>query len=264
MTNVAELVVAYYACFRIGAIAAPLNTKLKLAELRPLLERLQPALYIGQAELYRRIAAIDTSIIPSNARYIIGDTVDDPWAQPWTRLLEDSNAEPVGAEPNTDAPAVLLATSGTTGRPKFAIHTQATLSAVVAAASHLELDGDQIAIIPLPLAHGFGLFTFPASIRFGAPVVLLERLIPMPYSMQSSVIGALGSLRCPRCMARCWNANGHAGGMSTLCGCACHQVTSVHPGCRSSFSPYLGPDCAIFGARRRRLALSPTDWSRDR
>ena len=126
MTNIAELVVAYYACFRIGVIAAPLNTKLKFAELRPLLELLQPALYIGQAELYRRIAAIDTSIIPSNARYIVGDTVDDPWAQSWRRLFEDGNAEPVGIEPNIDAPAVLLTTSGTTGRPKLAIHTQAT------------------------------------------------------------------------------------------------------------------------------------------
>jgi acyl-coenzyme A synthetase/AMP-(fatty) acid ligase len=91
MTNVAELVVAYYACFRIGVVAAPLNTKLKFAELRPPLEQLQPALYIGQAELYGRIAALDTSIIPSNARYIIGDSVDDPWVQSWRTLLEDGD-----------------------------------------------------------------------------------------------------------------------------------------------------------------------------
>jgi long-chain acyl-CoA synthetase len=75
--------------------------------LRPLLERLQPALYIGQAELYRRVAPIDASIISSTGRYIIGGPVDDPWAQPWTRLLEDgSSAEPIGAEPNFDAPAI--------------------------------------------------------------------------------------------------------------------------------------------------------------
>src|ERR1700743_2391191 len=52
MANLPELVVAYYACFRIGAIAAPLNNRFKTAELRPLLRRLQPALYLGQAELY--------------------------------------------------------------------------------------------------------------------------------------------------------------------------------------------------------------------
>jgi long-chain acyl-CoA synthetase len=104
ITNVAELVVVYYACFRIGVVAAPLNTKLKFAELQPLLEQLQPALYIGQAELYGRIAALDTSIIPSNARYIIGDSVNDPWVQSWTTLLEDGIAEPLGTEPNSTRP----------------------------------------------------------------------------------------------------------------------------------------------------------------
>ena len=59
MANVPELAVAYCACFQIGVIAAPLNIRLKSAELRPLLQRLRPALYIGQADLYRRIAATD-------------------------------------------------------------------------------------------------------------------------------------------------------------------------------------------------------------
>ena len=112
MANLAELVVAYYACFRIGAIAAPLNTRLKTAELRPLLERLQPAFYIGQADLYRRIAAIDASIIPSNARFIVGDAVDDRWAQPLTKLLEEGQVGPVRTLPGVHAPAVLLTTSG--------------------------------------------------------------------------------------------------------------------------------------------------------
>jgi long-chain acyl-CoA synthetase len=115
MANVAELVVAYYACFRIGVVAAPLNTKLKFAELRPLLEQLQPALYIGRTLRTYRCARY--SIIPSNARYIIGDSVDDPWVQSWRTLLEDGIAEPLGTEPNIDAPAVLLTTSGTTTGP---------------------------------------------------------------------------------------------------------------------------------------------------
>jgi long-chain acyl-CoA synthetase len=63
MANVAELVVAYYACFRIGVVAAPLNTKLKFAELRPLLEQLQPALYIGRTlRTYRCARYLDHSI----------------------------------------------------------------------------------------------------------------------------------------------------------------------------------------------------------
>src|SRR5271163_326991 len=158
MTNVPELAVAYYACFKIGAIAAPLNIRLRSAELRPLLQRLQPALYIGQADLYRRIAATDASIVPWNARFIVGDAVDDPRTRGFTKLLEDGEAGPVTAEPEAHAAALLLATSGTTGEPKFVTHTQATLAAVAESARHLGVDGDQIAAIALPLVHGFGRF----------------------------------------------------------------------------------------------------------
>jgi len=152
MLNTAELVVAYYACLCIGAIVAPLNTRLKAAELRPLLERLQPALYIGHADLYRHIAAMDASIIPLKARYIVGGSpVNDPCVQPWRRLLENCAVDHAPLAPDVHSPAVLLATSGTTGQPKFAIHTKATLSAITASARQMGLDDRQIAMIALPL-----------------------------------------------------------------------------------------------------------------
>jgi acyl-CoA synthetase (AMP-forming)/AMP-acid ligase II len=62
MANLPELIIAYHACFWAGLIAAPLNIRLKTAELRPLLERLRPSLYIGQATLYEKVASIDSSI----------------------------------------------------------------------------------------------------------------------------------------------------------------------------------------------------------
>jgi long-chain acyl-CoA synthetase len=64
------------------------------------------------------------------------------------------------------------------------------LSAVVTSASRVELDGDQIAIIPLPLVHGFGLFTVLACIQFGAPIVLLQRFDP------DAVLDAIEHHRC--------------------------------------------------------------------
>jgi hypothetical protein len=41
-----------------------LNIRFKTAELRALLERLRPALYVGQATLYNRVTSIDSSILP--------------------------------------------------------------------------------------------------------------------------------------------------------------------------------------------------------
>src|ERR1700680_3977462 len=56
MMNRPEMIVAYYACFKMGAIAAPLRTAFKFAEIAPMLQRLRPALYIGETALYENVA----------------------------------------------------------------------------------------------------------------------------------------------------------------------------------------------------------------
>jgi long-chain acyl-CoA synthetase len=179
MANLPELVVAYHACFRVGAIAAPLNIRFKTAELTPLLQRLRPALYIGQAALYSQVASIDSSILASNNRFVVVDgSVNDPRVQPWTRLFAETNGEPVRVAPDVDAAAVLLTTSGTTGQPKFVIHTLATLSKTAESFEHFDLDSDQITSLFCPMVHASGLFTMLACIRLGVPFVLLERFDP--------------------------------------------------------------------------------------
>jgi long-chain acyl-CoA synthetase len=178
MANLPEFVVAYHACFRVEAIAAPLNIRFKTAELRPLLQQLRPALYIGQAALYSQVASIDYSILASNSRFVVDGSVNDPWVQPWTRLFAETNGEPVRVAPDVDAPAVLLTTSGTTGQPKFVIHTSATLSKTAESFEHWDLDSDQITSLFCPMVHASGLFTMLACIRFGVPFVLLERFDP--------------------------------------------------------------------------------------
>ena len=119
MANLPELVVAYHACFRVGVIAAPLNIRFKTAELRPLLQQLRPALYIGQAALYSQVASIDYSILASNSRFVVDGSVKDPWVQPWTRLFAEPNGDPIRVAPDVDAPVVLFTTSGTTDQPKY-------------------------------------------------------------------------------------------------------------------------------------------------
>ncbi len=176
MANLPEMAVAYYACFRIGALAAPLNIRFKTAELRPLLRRLQPSLYLGQARLYEQVADIDPEIVLPSARYVLGDC-DDVWAQPWAKLLEDIGARPIPSL-DPDAPALLLATSGTTGVPKFVTHTATTLSAIVEAAAHLTFGDEQVALHVVPMVHASGLFTMLMCIRHGAPMILLERFDP--------------------------------------------------------------------------------------
>jgi acyl-CoA synthetase (AMP-forming)/AMP-acid ligase II len=129
MPNRPEFVVAVYACFHIGAVAAPLNNKLETTELKPLLEQLRPALYIGDASLYRLVEEIDCSILPQEKRFVAGDMREVKGVQPWASLLNNCSA-PLPATADIHSPAVLHATLGKTGVPRFVMHTQATLAAL--------------------------------------------------------------------------------------------------------------------------------------
>jgi acyl-CoA synthetase (AMP-forming)/AMP-acid ligase II len=177
MRNVPELAIAYFACFRIGVIAAPLDTRLQTAELKPILSRLRPLLYIGQADLYSEVAEIDGSILSPLARYIVGRPPRGTLTRPWTDLLADSSDEAGLPEPSLDAPAVLLGTSGTTGESKFVIHTLATISAAAELFGRSSFDSDDIVVIATPMAHAIGFFSFLMSIWHGAEILLLERFI---------------------------------------------------------------------------------------
>jgi long-chain acyl-CoA synthetase len=178
MLNRPEMLLAYYACFRIGAIVVPLRTAYKAAELSPILRRVQPSLYIGQADLYREVAAIDPSILPADGRFIVDVAAEAPGTQPWTRLFERSDGGQALTDPDLDAAAVLISTSGTTGIPKLVIHTQATLAANAEAWGMWDLHTSHVAIQALPMAHSSGLFSCAAFGRFGIPFVLIESFAP--------------------------------------------------------------------------------------
>jgi acyl-CoA synthetase (AMP-forming)/AMP-acid ligase II len=105
MANLPEFVVAYLACVQVGAVAAPLNIRLKKPELEPLLQRLRPSLYIGQVALYSQIASVDESILAANRRFVVDGPVNDRRAQPWFHLLDYINGAQVRRPIDTNAPA---------------------------------------------------------------------------------------------------------------------------------------------------------------
>ncbi|MGW4206103.1 long-chain-fatty-acid--CoA ligase [Streptomyces sp. NPDC004726] len=77
-----------------------------------------------------------------------------------------------------DDAAVILYTSGTTGRPKGAVltHLNMVMNATVTAFDTIPLEPDDIVLCCLPLYHSFGqTVTMNASLRRGAAVVLMPR-----------------------------------------------------------------------------------------
>lgn len=146
MMNRPEMLVAYYGCFRLGAIAAPLRTAFKFAGLAPILRRLQPALYIGESGLYPNVAGVDA--VPPEKRFVVDDADDAHGVQPWHVLKQAVQADLPA--PASYKPAVLLNTSGSTGQPKFVVHTPDTLAAMTdLCGKHLGLSADDVIVLPL-------------------------------------------------------------------------------------------------------------------
>src|ERR1700753_524593 len=174
MMNRPEFIAAYYACFRLGAIAAPLRTAFTFGELEPMLQRLSPALYVGDAGRDGIVAPISASVLPYDKRFIAGTAQQYQDAAPLEKLLEGAGNDPLFA-PAASQPAVLITTSGTTGQPKFVVHTASTLAETVdLVAKNLEMSEDDVVAVPVPMAHITGLLSVIGYVQLRCRFVLFE------------------------------------------------------------------------------------------
>jgi acyl-CoA synthetase (AMP-forming)/AMP-acid ligase II len=120
--NEAEFVVTLLGVFHLGAIAVPVNIREQRPELAFILSQCGAKAIVFDAALAERLPAPE--LAPSLARrYAVGGTVTG--ATPFDSLL-DAGPRPA-ASPREEDPAVILYTSGTTGRPKGAMLTHFNL-----------------------------------------------------------------------------------------------------------------------------------------
>jgi fatty-acyl-CoA synthase len=149
---------------RIGAILLPLNFRLAPAEWQRLLGDCTPDHLVHDAEWAAAAAEL------AEACAIRAHAVE--------ALEEEAGSAPDHARP--DAAALLVYTSGTTGGPKAAVHTQANLLANMAIAAAVQEMGPADTVLTvLPLFHVGGLCiqTLPALFA-GARVILHRRFHP--------------------------------------------------------------------------------------
>jgi long-chain acyl-CoA synthetase len=172
LRNGPEIAACYLACFQLGAICVPLNLRFKSIELDALIRRVQPTIYIGEPDLYRLIASIHTDVLGPNARFVVSEATDG-FAKSWTNLLTNEAPSRL-VVPDPALPAVLLSTSGTTGRPKFVAHSLTSLARGVSQLIHAGSKKGDINAFFLPMVHCSGLFFFLASLLAAAPMIMLN------------------------------------------------------------------------------------------
>ena len=162
-------IAALFALGRLGAVLVPLNHRLAAAEWAAVLADCTPRLLVhdtGFAEAARALCDA-----PDRPRAVLQDTLAAGVVH---------NAVPDAATDAQAEPALLVYTSGTTGAPKAAVHTQGNLLANMAMAAQVQAmtDGDTVLTV-LPLFHVGGLCiqTLPA-LSVGARVLLHTRFDP--------------------------------------------------------------------------------------
>jgi malonyl-CoA/methylmalonyl-CoA synthetase len=140
-----DFVVALLAVWRAGAMAVPLHPAHPVAELAGLVADADPAAVLASDQL-GEVAATLTA--PHELPVVLLSDADDAAADP-TAVL--STASP-------DRPALMVFTSGTTGRPKGVVHTHASIGAQIRAmVDAWGWSGEDRTLLVLPLHHVHGI-----------------------------------------------------------------------------------------------------------
>lgn len=162
LPNSPELLVLQLACARIGATLAPLNWRLSNTEIEVLLADCEPAIVIGDDAL-GRIAVGTNFLTIAEFREALGT------ASAATQELAPS-----------DVPSLMLYTSGTTGRPKGVVLTEANLLANALNFAVLgEVTADSAFLIDVPMFHVIGMVTsIRPALMMGGKIVISRKFDP--------------------------------------------------------------------------------------
>ena len=172
LPNVPEFAVAYYGVLRAGAIVVPMNVLLKRREIAFYLEDSGAKLLLswhGFAEEARAGAAE------------AGAELVEVEPAAFAAALKGLEPTPGIAETAEDEIAVLLYTSGTTGKPKGAelTHLNLARNADVSSRTTCEVGEGDVVLGALPLFHSFGQTVgMNASLRVGACLTLVPKFDP--------------------------------------------------------------------------------------
>jgi len=182
LPNVPQFVIAYYGILKAGAVVVPMNVLLRAPEV---------AFYVGNSEATALITWEDfaeeavkgVSELSGVSTYVVnkpGSEARPPGTRPFSELMQGSPAfDMVATDP--DDTAVILYTSGTTGKPKGAelTHFNLFMCCQVSADRLVEFTDDDVALAVLPLFHSFGQSNvMNTTIYAGGTMTLVPRFEP--------------------------------------------------------------------------------------
>ncbi len=159
MMNSPEVVIAYQAILRAGAVIIPVIYTMGEVEIRHILENSGACAMITEETFLKRAGQAAASV-DSLKHLIVMDETDTPHShRTYKQLTEAYPATAPEVTIQDDDTAVILYTSGTTGTPKGVMLTHKNLYASAVSLSQMDphRDPETVSLFFLPLSHSFGL-----------------------------------------------------------------------------------------------------------
>ncbi len=175
LANTLDFPIAYFGVLRAGLVAVPLNPGYTAQELRWTLSDSGARAAVVSAHGSELLLSLGSELPGLEHVLVVGGS--------WHELLEGAAGEPTTPPTAGEDLAVLLYTSGTSGRPKGAMLPHRALLANLEQTARIEppvMAADDVVLLVLPLFHVYGLnAALGAVARHGATGLLVERFDPV-------------------------------------------------------------------------------------
>ncbi|HKV39092.1 MAG TPA: AMP-binding protein [Blastocatellia bacterium] len=192
LINRLEYLIFYFACFKLGAWAGPINAGLGVAEVAYILGNSEPRVAITESGLYPVLAQAASTVTSISGIVVIeaGESPEPPQVEhasnePGSRsqtvayrsAVAGQSSELAPSETGTGSEALIIYTSGTTGKPKGVLLTHGNLLANAREmAAWLKLTEADKALMIMPLFHMNALMTTAlAAVWAGGSIVIAPK-----------------------------------------------------------------------------------------
>jgi crotonobetaine/carnitine-CoA ligase len=173
--NHAGHVLLLFAAARIGAVMVPTNPEFGVEEVKYVFGKVEPRVVAASPECLStaRAATAELSVRP----WYIAFDGGDAGAIALSDLIAQAPDTPLGPSPAADTGCLVVFTSGSTGFPKGALHSQRNfVTAGEANVARLRLQPEDRLLVVLPLFHINALFySLAGALAAGACCALVER-----------------------------------------------------------------------------------------